>query len=207
MKFVSSARSSRNGTGERPIQLALEGTSPVPFLEDLADDTNFTGRLLIGVAPDVFFGAGAYRGNVLTYYRKQTPSQRSDHWLSQHLLEPYVAFYDPDYALAVVVERQAWPARSGLETRFEVRKLAVMDADRNAHMWRKLEVDPAYGALARSIWAQDFGKPLPDMETPEKRRKVFDEQIDKASTAIAKLRVRGVRVVFVRAPSDGEYYA
>ena len=32
-------------TGERPIQLAIEGTSPVPVLEDLADDPNFTGRL------------------------------------------------------------------------------------------------------------------------------------------------------------------
>lgn len=193
-------------TGERPIQLALEGTSPVPFLEDLADDANFTGRLLIGVAPDVFFGVGAYRGSVLPYYRKQSPSQRSDHWLSQHLLEPYFAFYDPDFALATVIERQAWPARPGLTTHVEVRKLVLMDADRNSHMWRKLEVDPDYRALARSIWTQDFGKPLPDMETPEKRRKVFDTQIAKAASAIAKLRARGVPVVFVRPPSDGEYY-
>ena len=194
-------------TGERPIQLALEGTTPVPFLEDLADDPNFTGRLLIGVAPDVFFSGYGYRGDVLPYYRKQSPSQRSDHWLSQRLMEPYFAFYDPDFALATVIARQAWPARGGLTTPLEVRKLAVMDADRNAHLWRKLEVDPAYQALARSIWAQDFGKPPPEMETPEKRRKVFDAQITKAANAIAKLRARGVPVVFVRAPSNGEYYA
>ncbi len=44
------------------------------------------------------------------------------------------------------------------------------------------------------------------METPEKRRKVFDAQITKAANAIAKLRARSVPVVFVRAPSNGEYY-
>src|SRR5262249_39052354 len=41
--------------GRRPIQLSFEGTSPVPFLEDLAADPDFTGRLLVGVAPEVFF--------------------------------------------------------------------------------------------------------------------------------------------------------
>ncbi len=194
-------------TGERPIQLALEGTSPVPLLEDLADDANFTGRLLIGVAPDVFFGAGAYRGNVLPYYRNQSPSQRSDHWLSQRLMEPYFAFYDPDFALATVVERQAWPARPGLTTHVEVRKLVVMGADRNTHLWRKLEVDPAYQALARRIWAQDFRGPPRGMETQDMRTKAFDAQIAKAASAIAKLRGRGVPVVFVRPPSGGDYYA
>src|SRR5690242_6908934 len=33
--------------GKRPIQLAFEGTSPVPFIENLAADPKFTGRLLI----------------------------------------------------------------------------------------------------------------------------------------------------------------
>ena len=53
--------------GKRPIQLALEGTSPLPILEDLADDPNFTGRLLVGVAPDVFFSGFAYRGECCQY--------------------------------------------------------------------------------------------------------------------------------------------
>ena len=76
-------------TGERPIQLALEGTSPVPILEDLAADPHFTGRLLIGVAPTLFFSGQAYRGDVLAYTRRQSPSQRMGHWLSAHLLEPW----------------------------------------------------------------------------------------------------------------------
>ncbi|HVH84711.1 MAG TPA: hypothetical protein VM713_10380, partial [Steroidobacteraceae bacterium] len=41
--------------GRRPIQLAFEGTSPLKFAEDLADDPRFTGRLIIGIDPQVFF--------------------------------------------------------------------------------------------------------------------------------------------------------
>lgn len=194
-------------TGERPIQLALEGTSPVPVLEDLAADPAFTGRLLVGVAPDLFFSGFAYRGEAISHYHQQGPSQRSGHWLSQRLLEPYFAFYEPDYALATVIKRQAWPARDGVRTRTNVRKLMVQEAGRNSYMWHKVEHDPEYRELARSIWAQDFGEPLPGMDTPENKSKLIDTQIAKAAAAIATLRARGVQILFLRPPSDGEYYA
>jgi hypothetical protein len=194
-------------TGERPIQLALEGTSPLPVMEDLAADANFTGRLLVGVAPDVFFSGFAYRGDALAYFHKQGPSQRSGNWLSMRLLEPYFAFYDPDFALATVVKRQAWPLRPGMSKNTAVRKLLVQDADRNSQMWSKLETDPDYRALARSIWAEDFDGPLPGMDTPEKKQALIDKQIQRAVDALAKLRARGVQVLFVRPPSAGEYYA
>lgn len=195
--------------GERPIQLALEGTTPVPVLEDLARDPDFTGRLLVGVAPDLFFSGFAYRGAAIAHYHEQGPSQRSGHWLSKRLLEPTFAFYDPDFALATVVRRQAWPARPGLPPNTPVRKLMVMDSpDRNTRMWDKVETDPAYRALARSIWAENFtGPPPPNMDTPEKARAVVAAQIERAAKAVRALRARGVRVVLVRPPSDGAYYA
>lgn len=197
-----------NATGERPIQLALEGTSAVPVLEDLADDPDFTGRLVVGVAPDLFFSGFAYRGEAISYYHKQGPSQRSGHWISKTLFEPYVAFYDPDFALATVIRRQDWPLRDGTEKNTRVRKLLVQEEDRNTHMWRKVEVDPEYRALARSIWAENFvGPPPPMMDTPEKLQKLIDKQITRAEVAVKKLRARGVRIVFVRPPSNGDYYA
>ena len=194
--------------GERPIQLALEGTSSVPVLEDLAADPNFTGRLLVGVAPELFFSGFAYRGDAIAYYHKQSLTQRSGNWLSTHLLEPYFAFDDPDFALATVVKRQAWPPRAGLQQRADVRKLSVSGADRNTHIWSKVETDPAYRALARSIWAQHLdGPPPPHMDTPAKLHAVIDTQIQRAVVAVAKLRARGVQVLFVRPPSAGRYLA
>ena len=194
-------------TGDRPIQLALEGTSPIPVLKDLADDPNFIGRLLIDVSPDVFFTGFTYRGDAVPYARKQSPSQRTGNWLSMTFLEPYFAFYDPDFALATVVRRQTWPERPGRPQGISVRKLAVHDIDRNTRMWDKVASDPEYRALARRIWAQDFNEPLPQMETPEKKQNVIDEQIKAATDAVAQLRARGVEVLFIRPPSDGEYYA
>lgn len=185
--------------GERPIQLALEGTSPVAFLEDLADDPDFTGRLLVGVTPGLFFSGFALRIDALKHYRKETPAQRSGHRLSTWLLEPWLAFYDEDFALVTVLKRQAWPTRPGVPVREAVRKISVSAADRNTRMWDKVENDPEYQAMAQRIWAQNF-KPLPP-EALAKAAQTRDEQIDKAVAAANKLRARGVEVVFVRAPS------
>ncbi len=193
-------------TGERPIQLALEGTSPMAALEDLAADPDFRGRLLVGVTPPLFFTGFAYRGQVLPRYRQQTPSQRGGQWLSMRLLEPWLVFYsDDDFALFTVLERQPWPARPGVRRSMPVRKLAVHDADRNTRMWRRVQTDPAYRALARSIWAQQFSGPPPPMATPEKAQVLIAAQIARAAAAVATLRARGVEVVFLRPPSSGDF--
>jgi hypothetical protein len=190
--------------GKRPIQLAFEGTTPVPFLENLAADKNFTGRLLIGVAPELFFSGFAYRGAALKFYEKESPSQRIGQWLSMHLIEPYFAFYDADFALATVLKRQSWPARPGKSDHMDVRKLSISEPDRNTHLWEKVETDPDYKALARKIWLQDF-EPSDDDPPPEKLKQLAADQIDRAVKAVITLRERGVKVLFVRPPSTGPY--
>lgn len=194
-------------TGERPIQLAIQGTSPVPMLEDLAADPNFTGRVLVEVTPQVFFTGLSTRGDLVPYYHKEGPSQRIGNWLSMHLVEPYFAFYDTDFKLNKVIQRQDWPARPGVPQFIDIRKLGVSEADRNTHLWDKVEKDASYRELARRIWRQFFGIPAPGVMTTEQAKKALDEQIPRVVSAVAKLRARGVPVVLVRPPSTGEYYA
>ena len=191
--------------GERPIQLAVEGTSPLPMLEDLAENPKFTGRLLIGVSPDVFFTGFGYREGVLKYFKNETLSHRAGQWLSMHLIEPFFSFYDDDFKLFTVLRRQRWPSRAGVPDYIDVRKLTIQDADRNTRMWSKVEADPEYRELCRFIWAQFFDVPVPGMETPEALERVANEQIDRTAAAVAKLRSRGVPVLFVRPPVDGGY--
>ena len=193
-------------SGERPIQLAVEGTTPLPILEDLAEDPDFTGRLLIDVSPDVFFSGFAYRGGILKYYKNETLSQRFSQRVSMILLEPFLSFYEPDFALFAILKRLPWPARPGVSNFLDVRRLSVQDADRNTRMWEKLEHDAGYRELAKTIWAQSFDVPLPGISGPEDLQRVIKEQIDKVSAAVAKLRARGIDPVFVRPPSDGPYY-
>lgn len=193
----------KRAMGERPIQLALEGTSPMFALEDLADDPNFTGRLLVGISPPLFFSDFGRRANVAKYYHNESRAQRSGQWLSMHLIEPFFAFYDIDYGLMTVLARQDWPERPGVHSFVEVRRLAVQDKDRNTRMWNKLEQDTDYRQLAKRIWSQLFAPP-PGV-TPEMAQELAAKQIDRAVAAVEKLRSRGVPVIFLRAPVYGPF--
>ena len=192
--------------GRSPIQLSFEGTSPLVALEDLAADPKFTGRVLIGVAPDLFFSGYEYHAGAISYARRESPSQRIGQWLSMTFVEPFFAFDDSDYALQTVLARQPWPERPGQQWFVEVRKLANTGLHRNTHLWSKVSTDPQYQALARSIWHQ-FLQPSPDDPTPEQVRKSERAQIARAVAVVAKLRAHGVKVLFVRMPSAGEYLA
>jgi hypothetical protein len=192
--------------GRRPIQLSFEGTSPLAAVEDLAADPNFKGRLLIAVEPELFFSGYQYRGGAITYARKESPSQRIGQWLSMHFIEPYLAFDDPDFALQTVLARQPWPKRPGRKWSVRVRKLANTEADRNTYLWSKVATDLNYRELARNIWRQDF-KPSPDDPSPKEAMRSEQEQIERAAKATVKLAAHGVKVLFVRMPSTGEYLA
>lgn len=191
-------------SGERPIQLALEGTSPLSFLDDLAADEDFTGRLLVGITPPPFVRPGGIRAGALDHYRRETPSQRAGQWLSMHLLEPWLAFYDPDFALFTVLARQAWPSRPGVRGYTDVRKLSMSGADRDTWLWDKLVDDAAYQEQAKRIWRQFWQSgPPPGMDP----RKAAGAGVAQAADAITRLRARGVEVILVRPPSDGEFRA
>jgi hypothetical protein len=190
--------------GERPIQLALEGTSPIFALEDLADDPKFTGRLLVGVSPPLFFSGFDLRVNAVRNWSRETPSQRFGQWLSMTFLEPFLAFYDDDFRLMTVWRRQTWwPPRAGVFVYTDVRRLASHDRDRNTRLWDKFHKDPEYTELAKNIWRQIF-RPPPGV-TPEIAQRTAEEQLNRAVAAIEKLKARGVQVIFLRPPSDGEF--
>ena len=192
-------------SGRRPIQLALNGTSPTTPLEALADDPNFKGRVLVGVAPDVFFSGFEYQGGIFKAYGKQSPSDHVGKWLSMHFVEPYLAFYDPDFALFTVIKRQAWPLRKGMQGGTRVRKLNVTEPDRTNYMWSKVENDPDYRALTRRIWSEEFQDPPPTAEESLEQTKTMYLQIARNAAAVARLRARGVPVIYVREPSTGDY--
>jgi len=192
-------------SGERPIQLALEGTSPVTLMEDLADDADFTGSLLVGVAPEMMFTGFEFRGTAFERHRDETPTQ----WMGQRismLVEPYVAFYHFDYALFAVIKRQAWPERDDVFVEMDVRRLAMYTSDRNARLFHKVETDEDYAEIVKEGWAQ-FHEPIEDLDKDELEEILEGrrEQIERAVAATGKLRERGVEVIFIRNPAEGFY--
>ncbi len=76
-------------------------------------------------------------------------------------------------------------------------------------MWRKVEIDPQY----RDAGAQHLGRELhrpaaaDDGHAGKGAASRWRRRSSAPAKAVATLRARGVRVVFVRPPSDGAYYA
>ncbi|OUS29099.1 hypothetical protein A9Q98_06425 [Thalassotalea sp. 42_200_T64] len=192
-------------TGIKPIQLSLEGTTPLSVLEDLADDDNFQGTVFAGVAPGLFFSGFEYRQQALKTHLQEAPSQ----WLGQQLamlIEPHLSFLSPDFALFTILKRQAWPERKDISRDLEVRKLMVMSQDRNTQMWDKVVNDQEYRKLAIKIWMQGF-KPIEELpdEKKQKSRQNRNKQIERAVAVTRKMQKKGATLIFVRMPSQGFY--
>jgi len=192
-------------SGQRPIQLALEGTSPATLMEDLVDDLDFTGTLIVGISPGLAFSGYEYRGEAFTRFEDETPTQ----WLGQQismLVEPWLAFYQSDYSLFTVIKRQPWPERDGVFVERDVRRLAIYSRDRNARMYEKVETDDAYAQIAKEIWAQRF-VPIDERSEEELTGALENRnvQIERVVAAANALQERGIEVVFVRSPSEGHY--
>ncbi|MFW6089267.1 MAG: hypothetical protein ACODAB_05905, partial [Gemmatimonadota bacterium] len=144
----------REETGVEPIQLALEGSNPLPILTQLSEDEDFDGLLVVGITPPLIMmpGVGA-REAVLERYETETPSQ----WIGQqlsYLLERTLASYNFDTALFTVLARQGWwPERPGFDAPPpEVRKLENMGRNRQADLWTRVETDSAYREIVTSTW-------------------------------------------------------
>ena len=57
--------------GNRPLHLATVGTNPGPYLEDLANHLKYSGTVIVGVVPGLFFAPGG------TAYEKSNKSSET----------------------------------------------------------------------------------------------------------------------------------
>jgi len=196
-------------TGVRPVQLALEGTSPQIFFNDLVADEDFYGTIIVGVTVPLFFTGYSYRGDVLDYARQQSPSEWIGHRLSL-IIDRHFAFFDEATRPKTMLFYAQLPVREGMIQRMDVRKLERMDSDRNTEMWARLLEDEAYTQLAKDVWGytstQMAPPPKPDGAPPDSfPQEKVDSVISDFKAGVEKLRTRGGDVVFLRLPYEGGY--
>lgn len=189
-------------TGRRPIQLALPGTNPRPLLRDIAERSGFSGLVVVGFTPDLYFlERFSYLPqfeDVLKNWSDESPSSRVGHRLGL-LLSGQLAFLDEDYRLAPLVERLDIPDRAGVRRPYlDVWKIAERFAHRQTRLWPRLVGDVRLREHARLVWGPfDGNRPAPE---------AIDRAIAETRKAVDAIRARGGDVVFVRAPSAGLYY-
>lgn len=189
-------------TGRRPIQLALPGTNPRPHLKDLAENSDFSGLLVVGVTPDIFFtdwpGIPLFAG-LTDFWKDETPSQRFGNLLWVEL-QRGLAFLDESYRLGTLIDRSlALTDREGVRgPQRDVWKLSESLDGRQTTMWPRLETDEFLRDHARWVWGPFSGEPL--LEDADVAR-ICEE----THRHVEMIRARGGEVVFVRSPSAGLY--
>lgn len=186
-------------TGRRPVQLALPGTSPRLFLERFAAESSFSGLVIVGVTPGLYFSGFT---TIFPEYleaneswRDQSLSERFGHQAGL-LLSRGFAFLDENYRLGTLIERIDIPDREGVNRPFmNVWKLSESFRGRQRRMWPRLETDARLLEHARQIWMQrDRGAP-PD--------ELLERTFKESRRDVGIIRARGGDVIFVRAPSAG----
>ena len=102
---------------DKPLQLAMPGTNPLCLLEHVAQQEDFDGILILGVAPGLWFvpeGLPVYNANqAIGRYDNWSPSQKIG-LVFAGFLQTNLAFIEPDdLALGALLKRLGLPDRPG----------------------------------------------------------------------------------------------
>ena len=193
-----------NATGRRPIQLASVGSSALPALRDLVQNTEFAGTLIIGVTPGLFFStvspnARPFRKpqSKVDYYYSRTYAQRINHRISMLLQgslvlmsATYNKWYD-DIDLKALLSRIHIGNRVGKGSP-PFRSFYDIETDRNVTMNHITATDTAFANSIKKVWSH--GKP-----SKPKKEETMNFFLDYAKIFVEK----GGNLILVRSPSTG----
>jgi hypothetical protein len=151
-------------TGVRPVQASFVGTNSRTLLEHFANDPNFHGLLIVGMADTMYFGMPVIGlgGNAVHNYEKNgKPSQLTGLWLDRQL-QNYLAFMDSDYRLSRWAPRFDNGWRKGADSPYEdVWKISEVFPGRQFFMWDQIETDRFLQGHARHAWQGFKGPNIP----------------------------------------------
>lgn len=179
-------------TGTHPLVLAIDGSHPIPVLENLAEDNRITGKIICSFIP-MFLGENSEdfgrARKWINKYQEQKWSSRIENWLSLRVQHSFVFRYTgllPDQ-LWVNFKDRKWPGPL----------YAVMRADR----YRAIDFSMTdaerilRGRIEREREFQKKAEPLSD--------KQFMSKVIRINQLVEKIEKRGGKVIFVRFPSSG----
>jgi len=196
-------------TNDTPIQLAIEGNSPVPVLEDLGNDKNFKGKLVVDVTEGLFFSNSPFDVSEpksrIAYYKKITPAQKAS-FVINHGLESQFVFLDKaNFSLASLLDELPIKKRKGvfsLPWNFPL-EFGRVTFERQDIMMNKFLTDTSLQNKVKGLW--DFFRRVG--EEPPPTGKKLDSMFISVKASCDKIKARGGQVLFVRTPSSGTYLA
>jgi len=194
-------------TGKQAIQLAMTGSNPRPVLENLANDINFKGNLVIDVTEFIFFSDAPFYAEKpsahINYFKDRTPAQRASFKIN-HFLESKFVFLDKDQlSIGAKLNTIRIKNRTGIipplvfPLEFE-----RTNFDEQSKMTTAFVTDTSINNKVSNIWHMLMSGPPP----PPMPDSVLLAICITVKNDIDKIKARGGNVVFVRTPSSGTVF-
>ena len=140
-------------TGKSVTQLAINGSSPLPQLEELAKDENFTGLVLCGVTPLYFFNLTEFYWKsdaYIKFYKKRSISDRITHLLN-FTLEQYFSYparkelaFQKALDDSIKWDKHLSKGKSGKIPKDVTRQLSFIDKNRHAKTPEIISYSPTF---------------------------------------------------------------
>ena len=190
-------------TGKHAIQLSIEGSSPRTVFDDLANDPNFKGKLILDVTETLFFNNIPFiltsPAENLNYYKKETPAQKVSFALDAPLEGNFVFLNQIFFSLNPLLDQLHINDRPGMrpEPDFPM-DFGVTDYDRQNRMTDRFLADTSLQNQVRGIWLMLMG-----MLPPSISGKELAANLQNVKDDVDKIRKRGGDVIFLRTPSSG----
>ena len=195
-------------TGNRPIQLACAGSSPLPVVHDIVNNTDFSGTLVVGVTPGLFFSTTfpmaqpwEWPQTRVDHYATRTFADRSNHWLSIPLQKNFyfISAEEDDLSdnvdLKAILSRVRWGDRV-VNPMPPFYQFGEMDLDRNIRMTELTSTDTAFANTVKKVWK--FFLADPNMPPPDR-----DGTMNFFLADARKFIERGGNLILLRCPSSG----
>ncbi len=199
---------------DTPVQLAMPGSNPTAVLEDVAA-SDFRGDLILGATPALWFvpqGMPVYRSaQALGRHENWSPSQKTGLALAVPLQRSLAMINAEDLTLAGLLGRFELPDRPGAAANISPSEppfFGAPDGDRQVRMWSNCDFGTPLAGMIQQVWPPLFTPPPPPPHlSPEEFQGMLEANgkahLERMAAAIAAIRERGGRVVWVRPPSAG----
>ncbi len=200
-------------TGRRPVMLAAAGSNPIAALKDIVENSQFSGKIILGITPPLYFSPPTMdhfffnrAQKLLDHYHSRTWADRWTHTVKKPFQNTFAFLcaspetnyneLDPRTLLEWKIQL---PVRVPGEPLFPM--FQYLDWDRNVTMWRA-DTDPEYAKLVTKYWEFAIQPPpemLPPPEVIEEGRK---GTIAMTVGLVKAFQERGGQVILVRCPSS-----
>lgn len=219
MLFDADLDTLEKGLGSRPVQLALAGSCPFPVLADLAADPAFHGTVIVDIVPAMFLAPPpsppyAVSAKALKRTHEWNHAQRWSHSLGLVLEENLAFIKQEDLTLGKLLKRLPIPNRPEAQVGPAMPPYFYsVDRDRRGRMFEQAAVvgSPLQQRVSTG-WLPLFTPPPPPSFIPAEQfgammGHAIEARFRDTQKAVAALRARGAKVVFVRLPVTGPLVA